>query len=497
MNLKTSRMVLQAVAAYWAATAAMAQVPLSLDTTFQSTITEKNVNSLALLPNGDVLLSGRVRFPGDMSDRPLAKLDPQGTGIPAFPFGYGGAKIRPWNGQFYVGGGTVRRLLPSGLLDPTFINMNTGPYFEYAAGGDYHVYPDGRILMSGTHTLSDTARGFVGNYDLIWFSNTGYLDTTMIHRRGTGALLHFKELPNGQFIGSGNITEWEGEQVDWIFRFNADGTTDTTFRTGVYVGSGIGFLGLPDGRVYVGGRFNRTQAPTDTLELVRFNTDGSLDSSFVIPQFSDDTLNGPFVGPGVVNVYPWPSGRLLVTGQFRYVNGEPRNGICVFDSTGLLQPEFDACGVDPVTFTGNPWEYADVSAMVIDTANQYIYICGAYMGYNDGTTNDTLQRFVSRLHLGNFGVGVQEEEIGEGQLLLFPNPAHHTAQLTWKLPAHMAKGNAQLTIVDARGAAYRTQALDLSEGSYQLDVSGLAPGLYYVHVVAGTTWVTGCKLVVE
>lgn len=72
---------------------------------------------------------------------------------------------------------------------------------------------------------------------MIWFSNTGYLDTTTIHRRGNGALLRFKELPNGQFIGAGNITEWEGEQVDWLFRMNSDGSPDTTFRTGVSVGS--------------------------------------------------------------------------------------------------------------------------------------------------------------------------------------------------------------------------------------------------------------------
>jgi hypothetical protein len=137
-------------------------------------------------------------------------------------------------------------------LDPTFIDMNSGPYFDGAAGGDYHVYPDGRILMSGTHWLSDTIRGFTGYYDLIWFSNTGYLDTTKIHRRGVGALNHFKELPNGQLIGAGNISQWEGKQVDWIFRMNADGTPDTTFRTGAYVGGGLDFMGLPDGRVYVG-----------------------------------------------------------------------------------------------------------------------------------------------------------------------------------------------------------------------------------------------------
>jgi hypothetical protein len=46
------------------------------------------------------------------------------------------------------------------------------------------VYPDGSILMSGLHSLYDTARGFVGLYNLIWFTNTGHLDTTKTHRTG-------------------------------------------------------------------------------------------------------------------------------------------------------------------------------------------------------------------------------------------------------------------------------------------------------------------------
>jgi hypothetical protein len=49
--------------------------------------------------------------------------------------------------------------------------MNDGPYFASLQGGDYHVFPDGRVLMSGSHQLSDTIRGFVG-YEPIWFTNT-------------------------------------------------------------------------------------------------------------------------------------------------------------------------------------------------------------------------------------------------------------------------------------------------------------------------------------
>ena len=129
--------------------------------------------------------------------------------------------------------------------------------------GDYHIFPDGRVLVGGTHTLLDTARGFVGNYDLIWFSNTGYLDTTRIHRRGNGEMNRFHPLPNGQFIGSCTCTEMEGVPVGRVFRFNADGSTDPTFQSGVFIGTAIGYLPLQM-VVAMLGDFQRIQAPDDT-----------------------------------------------------------------------------------------------------------------------------------------------------------------------------------------------------------------------------------------
>src|SRR5690606_37784516 len=106
---------------------------------------------------------------------------------------------------------------------------------------------------------------------------------------------------------------------DWIFRVHADGTPDTTFRTGVYIGGARAYLPLPDGRVYVGGNFRRTEAPADTLRLVRFMPDGSLDPAFSIPQFTmgGQGITAPF-GAYVHRILPWKDGYLLVAGEFRH-----------------------------------------------------------------------------------------------------------------------------------------------------------------------------------
>ena len=198
-----------AVAAMSAVTATWCQWSFELDTSFRTSIRRQWVNSLAILPSGELLLSGTMNFPGELSDRLLSKLDGNGDRVLSYPFGPGGGKLTAWNDRFYVSvGQLVQRILPNtGWYDPTFIGLNDGPYFQAFNGGDYHIYPDGRVLISGSHWLHDSIRGFEGLYELIWFTNTGYLDTTRIHRNANGPIYAFKELPDGKFICTCNCTQ--------------------------------------------------------------------------------------------------------------------------------------------------------------------------------------------------------------------------------------------------------------------------------------------------
>ncbi|MBK8340168.1 MAG: hypothetical protein IPK99_09375 [Flavobacteriales bacterium] len=292
------------------------------------------------------------------------------------------------------------------------------------------------------------------------------------------------------------MTEWEGKQVDWVFRVNADGTPDTTFRSGVYVGGAYAFHGLADGRVYVGGSVVRAAAPNDTLNLVRFLMNGSLDPSFSIPTFSDGGLNGPFIGPSVSALYAWGADRFIAVGQFRFVNGEPRNGICMLDSTGQLLPAFNACGTG--TFTFGSLTYASIDFLTVDTANNHIYVCGAYVGYDDGMVNDTQQRFVSRLYGDLTTTVAQPAWIAVPLIQVYPNPANSWVTINYALPASTA--NAELVVSHVSGRIMEQHMVEGDVGenrSYTLNVSGYAPGFYHLHLVVDGQWVSGCKMVVE
>ncbi len=265
-----------------AAPAAMlgySQVPFTLDTTFRTELTQRNMNSILIREDSKVIASGIMRFPGDMSDRAGALFQEDGSRDLSFanvaPMG---GKITPWADRMYVGNGQgMRRLWLDGTLDASF-NMVSAPYFSPIQGGDHHVYPDGRVLFSGTHQLSDAAHGFVGNYNLVWFSNQGYLDTTRVHKQGNGPIYRFGQYLDGGFLCSSNASVYEGQPVDKIFRVDSLGVLDTAFHSHVYLGRAYAFLPLPDGRMYAAGTFWRTDSPPESLWLVRFMPDGS-DSS--------------------------------------------------------------------------------------------------------------------------------------------------------------------------------------------------------------------------
>ncbi|MEZ4807352.1 MAG: T9SS type A sorting domain-containing protein [Flavobacteriales bacterium] len=477
------------VVALVAATLACAQWSFTVDPTFQTQITQQNVNDLLLNEDGTVIASGVMGFPSEIGDKRLVRLLPNGVRDDTFyNSGLGGSKLVRWQDRFYAGP-YPRRILASGQQDPSFIGLNLGPYFSSLQFGDYHVYPDGRIVISGSHQLSDSIRGFQGRYQLIWFTDQGYLDTTRTHRTGGNcAVYRLKELPNGQFICSGTCGQFEGRPVDWIFRVHADGTPDTTFRTGVYIGSAFDFLPLSDGRVYAAGNFRRTQAPQDTLRLVRFLPNGDLDPTFNIPQFTNGSIPGIFGSYGV-SVRKWLDGNLMVSGKFQFVNGQPRGGICLLDTNGAVLPAFANSGVGPFEYGG--LTYASIERFAYDTANAQLYICGAYNGYTDGVTNATEQRFVTRLHVQQIITGQRPVASAQEGLRVYPNPA--SGMVTVVLGPVPPK--AQLVLRDAVGREHLR--VPMPGSSIVLDLDALANGIYLAEVWSRGTRVQIERLVVE
>ncbi|MBV6406167.1 MAG: hypothetical protein GFGODING_02952 [Flavobacteriales bacterium] len=446
-----------------------AQQPFDLDTTFRTTIQLSNVNYMLPLDDGSILVSGQVQFPGDQGPRLGARILHDGSLDTAYPLQtYSGGKLVAWNGRVYRGWvNTVRRTWLDGSLDNDFISPDLSPYFTTGQGGDYHVYPDGRLLFSGLHILNDTIRGYVGTHELVWLSNQGYLDTTAHHRTANGPIYEIEQQPDGKFLCSGFITEYEGQPCEHIFRIHPDGERDTTFQTDLTWGEANAFTTLPDGRILVSGYLKRTGLP-DTLQMLRLMADGSLDPTFNNALNAPDEVFGNYM---LLRHTVLPDGRVVLHGNFHEVDGVDRNGIAVLSPDGYLeQGVFNGMGCGGF-FDGVSPKHATLGMVQDPIGNWYIY--GSYVGYDDGTTNDPQQRFVSRL----YGLNVGVEEVDQPlQLQVYPNPTSGRVQV--QLPE--GEQGATLQVLDAQGQVLRTELMH--GNAHVLDLSEAAAGVYAVRV---------------
>lgn len=182
-----------------------------------------------------------------------------------------------------------------GTLDLSFNPNDTGlgngdeiPF--YAPSDDYSIQQGNKLIVIGSHfpfqnnyNNVDVARSIFrlnanGTFDNTFKAGNFTLDNGSTH-------CHYRLLvrPNNKIIVFGDFTKYNGNSVNGCLQLNEDGTFDNTFNLGLV--NGLHFYGqtgkiLPDGKLILAG--DNYNATTYVRYLVRFNIDGSLDSSFGI-----------------------------------------------------------------------------------------------------------------------------------------------------------------------------------------------------------------------
>ena len=155
-----------------------------------------------------------------------------------------------------------------------------------------------------------------------------------------------KVQPDGKILVGGNFTRYKGVNCpDNLIRVNTDGSIDSSFSTGL----GTGFTGIvsniylqPDGKILVGGVMTRIQGTTIGL-ICRLNSNGTLDTTFsgATPGFvgTGGAFNGvqEIISDGGTGYY--------VSGNFNTFNGTACNDVVRLNSDGSLNPSFNATGL--------------------------------------------------------------------------------------------------------------------------------------------------------
>jgi len=196
--------------------------------------------------------------------------------------------------------------------------------------------------------------------------NAGSLDTTF----GTGGIASHRMSPGGGYFGSMAI-QTDGKVIlggTWndefgLVRFNTNGSLDTTFGTNGVVktqvqngGSTLADIIIsPDGKIIAAGRaIRRVFIPTKPgveyyyeFAAVRYNANGSLDTTF-----SDDGKATIYANNGPANLYQsvalQPDDKVVVTG---YISSEAIGFVIVrFNADGSIDTSFDGDGVATTAF---------------------------------------------------------------------------------------------------------------------------------------------------
>ncbi|MBK8499325.1 MAG: hypothetical protein IPL52_11035 [Flavobacteriales bacterium] len=341
------------------------------------------------------------------------------------------------------------------------------------------MYPDGSVVITGSHTVNVPDSGWVGSHHMIWFNNDGTLDLTRQPRKGNGAIYTIVQQPDGKFLLSGAATTWEGVPKPNIFRVHANGTLDTSFTCAMGWGEAASMTVLPDERILVSGLFKTEFSSPDSVHFARLMPDGTLDTTFnndlevirspwLPPEWPNNPIHwGQFALP---NHKRLSDGRIVLHGSYYSIDGQERQGLAMLDADGNLLPQpFGDGGCGRYYYDGFGYLYGDIFSL-LEAPDGFIYIWGAYHGYDDGTTNDPTQRFVSRLY--GLDVGVREQELAPLQLQ--PNPTH--GPLTVQLPAGAHVQHAE--VLDANGRTVWGKPCAARDEQLQFDLSALGGGAY-------------------
>ncbi len=318
------------------------------------------VNALSLQADGKILVGGGFTTlqpngaAAPTTRNHLARLNADGTLDATFDPNANGmvwAFALQRDGKILVGGGftalqpngaaasvtrnRIARLNPDGTIDYSF-DPNADNVVAAIA-----VQADDRIVIGGNFvTLTPNSLGVVTYRNrLAGLNSDGTVDANFAPDvNGNVAMLAIQ--PDGRLLVGGYFTTMRTNSTTlpvsrgFVGRFNTDGTLDTTFNPNAnYVVLAAAFQA--DGRILLAGNFttifpNALNTPTTRNHLARINADSGLDKTF-----APDTSGRP------VAVALQPDGKLLVAGTFTSIAGVTRQGMARLNADGTLDLTFN------------------------------------------------------------------------------------------------------------------------------------------------------------
>ncbi|HEY0428294.1 MAG TPA: FG-GAP-like repeat-containing protein [Pyrinomonadaceae bacterium] len=193
--------------------------------------------------------------------------------------------------------------------------------------------------------------------------------------------------PDGKILAVGNYRLSNGNSHIELARYNANGTLDTTFGTGGRVTTIISNSGdfaddvivQPDNKILVGGSVSSPGVVDSSFLLVRYNPDGTLDTTFGTGGLTTTNI-GDYLD-GITAIALQADGKIVASGFRAIVRppGEERNAdiaLARYNSNGTLDTTFGTNGKTISDFGPVADYFADDATDVIVLPDGKIVIVG-------------------------------------------------------------------------------------------------------------------------
>jgi len=295
------------------------------------------VRSVALQPNGKIVLGGGFTMFDNLSRNYVTRLNTNGAQDLSFDPGAGAnalvASVSSLPDGKVALGGAFTNINGIGYNHVARLNTNGSPDLNFNQRIDFDASVN--VVLAGTNARVLAAGGFsLPTHGIAQLRPDSSLDVTFDPGGGANGPVHcLIGQPDGSIILGGAFTTFNGDPRSGLARISANGLVDETFVPAAIAGGTVYSLALQaDGKVFIGGDFTSVSG-ADRHGIARLNTDGSLDTGF-------DPGSG--VNAAVFAIGVQASGNVIIGGDFTSFNGMNRFRYARLLPNGVLDPAFNS-----------------------------------------------------------------------------------------------------------------------------------------------------------
>jgi uncharacterized delta-60 repeat protein len=291
-----------------------------------------------------------------------------------------------------------------GSLDPTFgsggwVTTDLGQPVNQATS--MAIQSDGKIVVAGYTALS-TGVFLTADFALVRYNTDGTLDPTF----GSGGIVHtdfhggedhawaVAIQSDGHIVAAGTVEVATTRAYFALARYNTDGSLDSSFGSGGTLTTDFSGFSIirsiaiqPDDRIVVGGYADTT---TTDFALARYNSDGRLDTSFG----GDGKVTTDFLGDwdDIFSILIQPDGKIVAAGRAYDQQQYWHTAVARYNSDGTLDANFASSGKTTIDFSGSD-SYAH--SLVMQPDGRLVIVGGTWNRGSQPANDIVLARFNS------------------------------------------------------------------------------------------------------